>query len=752
MQAYAHHGKVVNREGSPLDSVAVTVYTAAMDSLMRVYTADDGTFAFSHSASAAGYVRFSHPRYSERMIGLGENNDLGVITMDKPVALDEVVITPRFMEQYLEHRSYKLKPEAVKRYNTFFQALSEIPNLIATKSGGLFYEGSSNVKLLLNGVESSEVEISTLAAEDISKVNVYRTPPARFQHSGVDAVIDVITKSNLTGGNVAVNLQDAFIPLKGENSAAFYYNYKRSRVSLLYNNNFRFFDKYRLDETLDYEFDGVEYNKVKTGLDSDDEIKNHSLTLSYQNNLYNSYLVNVKTGGNFNREDGDYAQDVKTNRNRHYLARKQLNTRYDNYWGSAYYEKNFDRDPGGRLLMANVKWSHYKNRYFSSYAETPQDEWSEEEKVKTASAYKTRYDAVLGEIQYKMKEQDWGQLSFVLYDTYKYSRYADTDHPFFLRNNNLGGLVQYNGHKGRFRYTASLGVQYTLSDAYSLSKRHTLWVPRPILRLYYTPSQNLNFRLDYTYLSNLPTVAQLSETNQWIDTKYVYHGNASLKPYKSHNVSLQGVLTSKYLNANLRANLRVSPGMTCSHFFRTDDYMLETIINLDKYTVVDAQLDMTVKPLGNTTWMIWNRFIVGRTDGKGVNYEWDGHRFQWMFINTVNLDKWSMEAFYQYPGTITEGQLVRPRGQCWSVSAFYRPVNGMSVGLEWWMPFGKYFGDSERSVSSAPVHTHRKNRICDWKNMLSVCFSYNFSFGKNRNRAKPRFSNSEGSDAGILKK
>jgi hypothetical protein len=191
--------------------------------------------------------------------------------------------------------------------------------------------------------------------------------------------------------------------------------------------------------------------------------------------------------------------------------------------------------------------------------------------------------------------------------------------------------------------------------------------------------------------------------------------------------------------------------MLCDHFIKTDNYMLQTIINLDKYFVLSGQLTLSVTPLGNNKFIIWNRVIGAKVHGKGVSYDWNGYRFQWMFMGHLNLNKWSAEIYYQYPGKVAEGQLIRPRAQVWSLTGYYRPIQDLSIGLELWMPFGKHFKDSERTVSSALVYMDNENLIKDWTNMISLKLSWNFSFGKRHNYSGPQFSNGD-NDTGILKK
>lgn len=737
---------VVNNDKKPIPQVAATCYNATMDSIATFHGNDNGNVEVSKKDVV--FIMLSHHDYSSKLVTIQAINS-DTIVMNSLVRLDEVVVSPQDKQHFLTHDSYKLLAADMDRYTNFYQALNEIPNLIVTSSGALYYEGNANVVLLLDGVNTTAEELSSVAKSDISKIDIYQTPPPRFALQDVSAVIDVITKSGLTGGNGALNLSQAVYPIVGNNTASLFYNYKRSRFSILYNNSNRHFDKYRLNEKLSYEFDGVEYNKVKIGMDSKSDKDENTLTLTFQNNLKKSYLYNLQIEGALNREYATYNQKITQN-DAAYIANKQLNSKYNKYQISNYFEKQIGEDASEGTILANVMYRRYNTRYLSGYEEslygTASAPFANEK-----SAYHSAYDAVMGEIQYEFPSMTWGYLSLSVADSYKYSKYKDLASPLSLRNNQFNVSALYMGMYKKISYVAGMGLGNYYSASPSKNISSGFWLPSPFVKATYMPKPNMKLSLEYSYSGNVPTISQLSETDQWLDTKLVYHGNSALKPYKAHTVKLIYTLGSKYFNTSLNLGFNHSPNMLCEHFIKQEDYILQTIVNLDKYNVLSGQLTLTVMPLGNNRWIIWNRVIGAKVHGEGVSYKWNGYRFQWMFMSRLNLKKWSAEIFYQYPGKIAEGQLIRPRAQVWSFTGYYRPIADLSIGLELWMPFGKHFKENERTVASAIVYMDNESLIKDWTNMLSVKLSWNFSFGKRHNYSNPQFSNGD-DDSGILKK
>lgn len=71
---------------------------------------------------------------------------------------------------------------------------------MVTSSGNISYKGSSNVVMLLNGVQTTWAEIQSISKEDVNKVDVYENPPAQYALAGAYSVINIITRKMYPGG------------------------------------------------------------------------------------------------------------------------------------------------------------------------------------------------------------------------------------------------------------------------------------------------------------------------------------------------------------------------------------------------------------------------------------------------------------------------------------------------------------------------------------------------------------------------
>ncbi len=741
IDGYSHKIFFKDIDNVIISGVHCTGFSADMDSIGHWISNDDG--AVNINLANVSVLHSSHPDFKDRLIYLSQlHNDTVILSLS--TILKEIVVTPNDIQDFSTHTSYRISYKDMERYSNVLQSLNVIPNLTVLQNGGIFFEGDQNIKVLIDGVEATLPDIQTLSKEDVAKVNVYETPPLRFLTQGIDAVIDIRLKSEIYGGNGALELSQAFQSLKGINSAALYYNYKQSRFSLLYSNENRHYKKFCQSEILNYDFDGQEYKKIKQGLNSKKHFDDNDIKLSYQINKPNNFLYNVKAGIALNRNGYNANQKVFVLDDA-FLANNYFHSGYTRYNIGNYIEKQLK---DGSSILGNMNYQHYSTDYSSRYSENGKNL---EALQNSHSQYSTILDAIFSEIQYQLPKSALGYFSFSAYDTYKHSKYNNTTTSFFQETNIAGVSAQWMGWIRAFRWYLTMGVDWFKTASTVLEKANNLIIPAPMININWRPNSMIQISADYSYSGGGPSIAQLSETNQWLDTKLVYHGNSSLKPYKTHSVGIRFVYNQKIINLAIRGSFASSPNMICDMYTLKDDYMLQTLVNLDTYRLWNSQFDLTIRPLGNNTLTFWNRVILSDVEGKNSQYSWDGYRFQWMSDLSLNLKHWTVDLFYQYPGKIVEGQLERPRAQCWSATVLYRPNSNLSLGVEWFMPFGKNFKESEHTVNAAPVYADSEYTIKDRVNMLSLKLSYNFSFGRNRNRVQPQFDNFD-NDSGILHK
>lgn len=733
------------------DSVAVqeakvTGYSIQRDSIATSVTDADGLVCLP---AAAAYALVEQGKYESQLATLSQA-PIDTVWLRPATTIDELVVTASNSQDNHTHISYIIPREDMRKYNNFYLALNEIPDLIVDRNMGLYYQGSNRVALMINGVPTNATELEAISKDDILKVDVYKVAPVRFMSQGYQSAIDIITKATLVGGNFSMNLSQAFFPLIGDNNLSLFYNNRRSRFKVFYNNTNTHYTKLRQTDLLRYEFDGTEYFKDKEGLDSHSNVDSNALTLSYQNNLPDSYLYNITVSGNINRDGENLWQEVTSESiSTPYEAQNGLFTSSNALNVNNYFEKSLGNQGSAGKLMADVTYRTVGSHYDSNYREFA-DGATAAPTVDVQSLYDIRYRTVMAEMMYQLPYHPWGMLSCSAYNAWQHSRYTETAYRSYETTDDLGAYAMYQGWFGKFTLVASMGISRKYIST-SENGKQCLWSPTPSVSVYYSPLGNLWVNLGYSYTTGAPTIAQLSQTDQWLDTRLVYHGNSDLHTYKSHAVQAAVNLNSKYLNAYVMASYATTPGYLCNYFMMTPQYLLETIVNLKKYRNLFSRIQLTGKPLGNNLWTISTYINLGRLWGAGETYDWKGFRFQWFTTTQVNLDKWNIYVNYQFPGKVAEGQLIMPRTQHWAIGGSFRPQENLSVGLQISCPFGKGWKESQRTVNTALVDRRSTTIVPQRANLVSLMFEWNLQFGKNHNNAQPRFTHST-DETGILTK
>lgn len=164
---------IVNPPGIKVTSGTCILYGAHNDSVGSVRINDNGILSLPDSGFAK--IMVDAEDCSPRLIEISVHSSDTIVL--KPVSLlSEVVITPENVKDLGDRLSYHIPMSDMNRYPNFYQALNEIPHLTVLPSGGAFYEGGSDVKFLINGVETTRAELQTISKEDISRIELYRNP------------------------------------------------------------------------------------------------------------------------------------------------------------------------------------------------------------------------------------------------------------------------------------------------------------------------------------------------------------------------------------------------------------------------------------------------------------------------------------------------------------------------------------------------------------------------------------------------
>lgn len=743
----AQRGRVITPDKKPIAEVVVMLSKADSTFVKSVATDTDGRFDLMSDVRPY-LLSFDHSEYAPKSMR-AEVNDLGDIVLDdRAYNLRELVVSPKDMEQFATHKSYHLSEEQMGRYPDFLHALSEIPMLLVGIDNKLSYMGMGSVKILLNGVSSTESEIAALNPRDIAEIKVYDTPPARFADIGLTCIIDVITKKNITGGSVGINLRDAFIPVYGENTVGVSYNHGKSRWSFNYNNTIRRIKKYRLSQRLAYKFEGKEYIKEKEGIDSPFDRDENSFRLGYMNSRHKSYQFNVTGYAAISRQSDNHFQNVLYFNGETFLSQTKSDNSQKNYYLDIYYNREFDEH---NEALVSITGTYYDSRLLSAYSETEHNTGTEY--FKSYSDITSRKPSLIAETQYshsmKIGTLSLGVRDYLQYNLQNITTEGTTDRESYTLSNRIDVFGDLSGHLNKkLYYKASLGVEHSYFRVED-TKTFSSFYLHPRISLRYLFANNMQVFAFYRLNTVSPTVAMLSQTPVWIDNKYVYQGNPDLRPYLTHYFLLGAYYYLPRFTLAMNLIYYNSPNDILPYFVKGDNAIVQTYANMKKSERYEAVAEILWYPFKSKILSFTLTGMLYKYNVVGYDYSWTQNSARLFFRTNLDWKKFGVELFYQTTSKMISGQLLRKMPRAAYAELHYRPLKGMTTGIGWRYPFFYAYEEGKETHPSALVQSFTTIQTRDYSNMIYIRFVYNFSFGRNVQAPQKKIDNKD-TDSGIL--
>lgn len=283
-------GRLINKEMVSIANASIVLFKneAEMPIVTIVSSNNEGRFQLMRIACGKYLLKISCLGYAPKEVSISlskESVNLGDIVLNEiNHNIDEVVVTSA--RGFAEKTTYRLSDTDRKSSSNALDAMRLLPKLLVNMSEQLLTTKGDLVKILVNGANATESDLLTIPPENIVRIEYYQTPPARYAIMGIGALVNVITKKNLTGGQVAASLLNAVTTGFGNDLINLKYNFGNSQVGFKYSLNYRDYYRRRVNEILSYSFNKTPFSKIKTGIDS---------PYSYQINLFEASFINQKS-------------------------------------------------------------------------------------------------------------------------------------------------------------------------------------------------------------------------------------------------------------------------------------------------------------------------------------------------------------------------------------------------------------------------------------------------------------------------
>ena len=265
--------------------------------------------------------------------------------------------------------------------------------------------------------------------------------------------------------------------------------------------------------------------------------------------------------------------------------------------------------------------------------------------------------------------------------------------------------------------------------------------PSAVLNLQYSKCSSV--RLTASVNSSVPNVGDLTSSIVTIDEHFFTQGDPELKPYHYYYANLS------YRYASADGKLYLTPSVSYSYYPRKNMPVLyaagadiiQRISSIDDVHALAASISLSWKPL---KWLAFQPFY---------NYEFQKYQTPNQMVNhsvhnagmSVQIvpGNWQVIWNGNLPMTLVDGDLYTRMGFNTNVSALYKFKN-MSFGLE-------YIHNPYPTKVYANIKGFNYSEETIWnnfRNLVSLKFTYYFYKGKSRGHAGKRISNSD-NDSGL---
>ena len=705
-------------------------------------TDDEGQFVIERLKSGDYDLEISFPGYSNyhQSLKLDKATDLGTICLLENITnLETVVVTASMVKRFADKKEYKLTNVEKEQYSSALSALEFLPKIQVLDQSVSSVDGKV-VKILINGVPSTPIDLSVISPENIAKIDYYSQPPIQYSNMGLGAVINVVTKEKQNGGSIGINIQNAVTT----GFVNFKYNWGNSQIGVTYNINYRNYNKRVLDEEMAYSVGGTDYHKTKSGRNSPYAYEQQMAEISFNNSKADNYLFSAKLSFNSLNRRRSSIQDITSRINDVESVKIGESSDKDKYISPVmdmYFSKSF----GSRHeLIMNLVGTYYKSDYDYEYKEL----LDEKTDFETATVINTDKYSVIGEALYNYKMKT---ANLYVGTRYMYNNSIQNNLP---SNNQIitNEIYSYLGITGmlrqRFNYSISTSVNNNIFTTIE-NKNYNFIYFRPQVKLGYFIGQSSDLTFNYEVNTETPSVSSLTYNPYFKDHNYIFAGNPNLAPSNNHNLSLSYFKGFKKFIINAEVGYSYTKDAIAPIFQSDDTNIIETFGNLDNAQNMKASLFLQWYPFSNNILRLRLYSEVFHQINKLGDSQWNHMGYSIIPSIYLAYNKWGLQLFYQTQKKSLIGQTTKNIPSMASVELSYKPIKNLTItgGIRY--PFYDSW-KQVTSVSGTPLlHRTETERIINNANMIYINLVYNFSFGKNKKDIKFKIQNKD-EDSGIL--
>lgn len=747
------NGIILNEENIPIafSNIFITSLQDTSQIITGTLSDMEGKYSIEVKQGGKYILNTSYIGYvtQKDTIELNKNVRHDVFLKKSSFELSEVEITSSSIKKEIDKKTLYVTDNMKAKSISSLDILENISDLnVNSLSNKVTTKKDGTVKILVNGIDATELELLSIKPDNILKIEYFDIVPARYTNNNVKGVINVITKKSLNGFNGLIDVKGAVTTGFNDDFINLNYVYNNTKISLNYFFSLRDYQEKRVNEELYYSLNNTEYKKEKIGRSSPMSYTLHDINLKIINKKDSNYVfqfeakpfilnsnstilqnLNYFIGDSIINGSVEYTQSFQT-----------FQPKFD-----LYFEKEFKNN---KRIIADVYYSYFNSKYNYNINEISNDS--------TVMNITTINNAVKHSITPECIISS--PIKNGVYNIgvrYFYSNSLQTiensinnkDETSLNSQANL--FVDFNKKIKSFSIYTKLGLSY---NTYSETDNSFTFLSfTPALTLSYSFSSNSSIRLNGSQSPIVPSLSQLSSAVIPIDNFIVFSGNNNLKPYLYKTIDFSYSLEKE--------KIWISPTLTYMHSDNPFDiiyildessaFYIKTYDNIDFSDEINFGLSFTYKPFKNgfVDFNIYSELYHQRNK---INTKINSNTDYFIKATTsMYYNDFSLKLIYKSEYDMLYGDFINTPDPYTNIELNYKYKN-LLLGLSVYYPFSDSWHSSNTTVKNAIVYDSNKHSIYDNGNMVVFHLRYNFAIGNKGFDTQKQINNNDG-DSGILK-
>ena len=686
-----------------------------------------------------------------------EVGDIGTIQL-KPAeyTINGITVEGTHIMNYVDKSVYTFTGEQIGQARHVRDLLEYVENLrIDPVSNKIQRMDGGSVKILLNGVSASDIDLKGIPAHKIVRVEYYNIPPARYADAGT--LVNVITRRMDTGVNAGVEARTAFTTGFTDDEAYLNLTSGNHQLSLSYTFSLRDYTKRYGKQSYNYTLQTsettthgayVENKHDKFGYTWNDPV------IKYTYNKPDDIAIQVVASPHFDHSHSDGENDI-------------MNA--SSYKQTVWYKGEFGSrmNTFGPDLNVYVQKTLPKNQEISvdllgTYYHNTSKNWREWNGVMNDSygfydnqeQTNNKY-SFIGELAYTKK---WAKNSLSLGYKGSFGRsnatmsnvlsgFHDYDYSSASYQNYM--YAEYSGSLNKLMYRIGAGVTQVTQDNTDVHDSHWLFTPKLIL------STNLSKAISLQWVtsseSKTPPISALSNNASLVIPNVMNIGNPYLKSYNTYQSELIYKWNLGWLQTNLTLHYFYADFPISRYYTQQEiagkQYIVGSNENANYASELGGAYQFVITPFKNQMLKVTLQGYVYR---QTISSPIIGHyHHTWAplyYVIQFHKGNWGAAYYGNIVSKRLEGSMLNAGENQSHLQVFWQKKNWRIFATDYWLfTRSRYSG---YTLPTSILESAYKTWIDDNRSMFVLGFSYDFSTGKDL-KINRRLQNKD-SDKGVF--